>query len=115
MKTTTEVRDRKSEVSHTPGPWGVIDNGGDVRPEAIYAPEAGGYIVATTWAIVREPQRKANARLIAAAPELLAALEKCEAWLSRIREEDENLVIDHSEDGFGLIDARAAIQKARGC
>lgn len=88
MKTQkAEVGSQKSEVSHTPGPWGVIPNGGDVRPEAIFAPQAGGYIVATTWAIVPEAQRKANARLLAAAPELLAAcqamdssFDQCGPW-----------------------------------
>ena len=52
----------------------ITDNGGDVRPEAIVAAGHAGCVVATTWDIVPEDYRKANAQLIAAAPELLESL-----------------------------------------
>jgi hypothetical protein len=61
-----------TENKHTPGPWLITDNCCELRPEAIYAyPNGAGCIVATTWSIVPEEQRKSNAKLIAMAPTLL--------------------------------------------
>ena len=60
-------------MTHTPGPWHVNDN----EPEDIRIEDDDELIVAATWAFVapgRDGQEIANARLIAAAPELLAAL-----------------------------------------
>lgn len=110
MNAAAETEIQTTPTSHTPGPWGVIDNGGDVRPEAIYAPKAGGYIVATTWAIVPEPQRKANAHLIAAAPELLASLEKLAGHVAHYAA----MPHAHSEADKDFAEARRAIAKAKG-
>ena len=55
--------------AHTPGPWDYRDPDGKVR--------ANGEVVATVWQWLvkdRWDERDANARLIAAAPDLLAAL-----------------------------------------
>lgn len=67
-----------SELTHTPGPWGIKrskDGSGDI---GITAP--GVYnVVAECFAAMRHaaersPEVDANARLIASAPDLLAAL-----------------------------------------
>jgi hypothetical protein len=69
-------------MSHTPGPWvvhadGVLVLGAGPKRQAIVDCE--------TSASPNLPQaeRKANARLIAAAPELLAALKSLEADMDR--------------------------------
>ncbi|MFY2855016.1 hypothetical protein ACOTJG_13670 [Achromobacter xylosoxidans] len=97
-------------TNHTPGPW-VRDTGSgsgcDVRAE-------NGRKVAATWGINNgDPHRPAyraecdaNARLIAAAPELLEALE----WALRAMEARNPLWAE----GERFIAARAAIAKAKG-
>lgn len=68
-----------SDIMHTPGPWKVGFDGYTIREDK---GTHGGYYVANTAA--NQPDQmpenirqrdKANARLIAAAPELLEALE----------------------------------------
>jgi hypothetical protein len=54
------------KTSHTPGPWTSHDNGDTTS----YITARGGADIADTRSSVDEP---ANARLIAAAPDLLAA------------------------------------------
>lgn len=73
MKTT----ERKTE--HTPGPWTISKPAN--RSVAIYGrgPIVSGVIATVDCAWCHEDQRaeqRANTRLIAAAPELLAALQK---------------------------------------
>lgn len=89
-------------AQHTPGPWVLKQFGG---PQ-ISGPN--GYAVATMWGAlsVRElaGQDAANARLIAAAPDLLEALEMMVA-------------VSRSAPGFSAMvrkDAELAIAKARG-
>lgn len=55
-------------ANHTPGPWAVSKIGNPYDQHAIYAEPSGENVSVTV-------QGKANADLIAAAPELLAALE----------------------------------------
>ena len=70
-------------TKHTPGPW-VIDKDShhiNIRPEG------QGYLlatIATFWAETEENTHEANARLIAAAPDLLAALEQANEMLKYI-------------------------------
>ena len=102
-----------SEEKHTPGPWWVTDSG--IR-------DRGGYICHTRSATHYPGQderfeketleRAANKKLIAAAPELLEALQGldeayCRASTPLTREE-------RTEDRKRLIAARAAITKATG-
>ena len=67
-------------MSHTPGPWKVAENlFGNTASYEVYAnvetkSGKGGY---TRICQITPRDQKANARLIAAAPELLEALEKC--------------------------------------
>lgn len=58
-----------TQAKHTPGPWVVRE---DARDWAIIGPEPSW----VTGVDRRNHNAEANARLIAAAPELLAALEK---------------------------------------
>ncbi|MFA5898819.1 MAG: hypothetical protein WC829_06865 [Hyphomicrobium sp.] len=86
---------------HTPGPWRVIRQN-DI-PTAVMAPhpDLGGYGVCL---IVVGPEMEANARLIAAAPALVEALQEAQAALRSER----NLVGLHSQ-----IDAALAFVEAR--
>ena len=82
-----------SETKHTPGPWHTAgDQGVQIRSQRDQ--------IAKVWTM-RGNEWKANARLIAAAPELLEALKA---------------VLANSLDSKGLADAhkqaRAAIAKA---
>lgn len=104
-------------VKHTPGPWrvGPID---DTRVEDAHGNEVaqidGDYNQPETW-----PLMEANARLIAAAPELLLALNEL---LDAYSKPDERLCCDGRDCGcMGSTVhqqaehyARAAIAKAEG-
>ena len=84
-----------SEAKHTPGPW--VANC-DIYPVMVYRVSEEMEFVANTG------ESKANARLIAAAPELLEALQA----IMRCSKEGGYLFKDSSE----LYAARAAIAKA---
>lgn len=106
-------------ATHTQGPWTVTDDG-----YAITGADGGTLIVETTkanWenlaaaaaqgstlAQKHLPEVEANARLIAAAPELLAALE------ALVGEADLGEVDLDDDDRIKLDNARAAIAKAKG-
>lgn len=75
-------------TEHTRGPWFASDEDGEVYSLSDYSSVA---------IVLMNEEGKANARLIAAAPDLLAALKMC--------------VIERSE---WLDEARAAIAKAEG-
>ena len=111
----------KTEKSkHTPGPWSV----NDINPSDIYGYERGtkrGRFVATavnfgSGNCCHTEEDRANAHLIAAAPELLAALEKAllglmAATSAANREGNETAVEVYRE--IGDI-ACAALAKAKG-
>lgn len=82
-------------TKHTPGPWKWIGN-----------PSGAVEIFASDGSNVRLINQVANARLIAAAPELLAALESAMGMLKGHRETPER------EARYEF--ARAAIAKAKG-
>ena len=97
--------------NHTPGPWIlVLDNHPNHRSIYVRTDSHGGNIakvVATrdssndaTWS---QSRVEANARLIAAAPDLLAALERVTLQLAH----------EHTNDE-AWVEARAAIAKATG-
>ena len=97
---------------HTPGPWYVVglpwDNGGCVVANAD-DPHCGELICTTddrAWydhTDEDEERWRADARLIAAAPDLLAACEAALLWLEAWSEGDESAEI-----------LRSAIAKAKG-
>lgn len=90
----TFVKPAPAQPQHTPGPWSEHDG-------QIYAEnDPKGRTFALIPYYDREPEQDANARLIAAAPELLAALR----WV----------IGDDSSDEPCIVAARAAIAKAEG-
>lgn len=90
-------------AKHTQGPW----KRGVTSPK-IYG--ADGEPVARAWHDRDAIEREANARLIAAAPELLEALEAAETALIKDMEDPEGFNWEQS----GLLPKiRAAIAKAR--
>jgi hypothetical protein len=98
-----------SNAKFTPGPWearpmGAYNKGFDIYSEGV-RPSAGK--IAHVPATETKPV-KANALLIAAAPELLAALQTI---VESLADEDEEGLIEHVEP---MIAARRAIAKARG-
>lgn len=68
-------------AKHTPGPWAITRSDASGRPyqiRSLGAKDGPGAIVdVTRWAFLNmpsSPEAEANARLIAAAPDMLAAL-----------------------------------------
>ncbi len=94
-------------AQHTPGPW--IDQPGTTSGRVVIAPEQGK--VKRNVASCGGPNRDANARLIAAAPDLLAALiamrERWELYSGGIGHAGQT-------DDRLMRQADAAIAKARG-
>lgn len=65
-------------MSHTPGPWHVTKDGRS--EEIVRAADASGKPIASMW--MNGDSMEANARLIAAAPEMLAVLEAVDHTLA---------------------------------
>ena len=88
------------DAKHTPGPWQIGYPG--VKSQ-------GNYIADCDVSYVfPDDEKRANARLIAAAPDLLAALERCLPFVDRIR-------ANSGGDGnLTALTARAAIAAAKG-
>jgi len=107
-KSSTKNAER---VEHTPGPWAVHFIDRDGKPSLwIYSHDNGtpSRTVVETGALDCWPLSEANAQLIAAAPELLEALEACLADL-------EHYVSTHGPGpDVRLANAKAAIAKVRG-
>ena len=112
--------------SHTPGPWHVNHAGGakhgqefKISEYFVYAPETQDDVGICSDVIdpLTQKPSKANARLIAAAPDLLAALESAWQWMDGQSDAQ-------SKGGHATFDlmmlreqrdiARAAIDKATG-
>lgn len=91
-------------MKHTPGPWFI--NGHERYTKYVEARIGGGWVqeVAACGPTENPEQQEANARLCAAAPELLEALEACVARITNEVADAEFL--DEVEQ------ARAAIAKA---
>jgi hypothetical protein len=98
------------EAKHTPGPWEPI-HGCKNEGFEVYGPphkDRSGSVQYLVAKLPYDSHAKANARLIAAAPGLLEALDRA------VQDIDSGWA-DDAEDRFPwLIDARAAIAKARG-
>ena len=95
-------------AKHTPGPWkndGPTRQGG-VRIVAPYKPTCTYMVAEVLPDCPDDATRDANARLIAAAPDLLAALEKVLAAYEAAREPGHGTIL--------IDEARDAIAKARG-
>lgn len=92
---------------HTPGPWQVSRNNAGAIPLHFQPPEVigrnGQCCVASQMG--NGPEAEANARLIAAAPELLAA---CEAMLDKFQHD----TLEGEAGWDAVCAAREAIAKA---
>lgn len=93
---------------HTPGPW--IRYGGGKRRWAI-GRAGGGFCLCQ---MTRHNEAAANARLIAAAPDLLAACEAAEPFVRRFIALQRASGIDTTKPQKALSDLRAAITLAKG-
>ena len=87
------------QATHTPGPWTALDRG--YKSHVTDADMNWG-------AEIIGPGHAANARLIAAAPELLAVLEQCLPIIDAHRR------AALGEGDIAAMNARAAIAKAKG-
>lgn len=91
-------------MAHTPGPWMVAENlyGNTASYEVYTHTESksgkGGY---TRICQITPKDQKANARLIAAAPELLEALEASRKAINTL--DEDALGMETREDGHGGI------------
>ncbi len=105
-----------SETKHTPGPWRVIARANERNGPCVQRGRQGGFMI-----IGMSPEAEdADARLIAAAPELLEALESqisehYATWMAA-RADAEGAPTSHAlfEQEPSTIKARAAIAKATG-
>jgi len=93
------------KVAHTPEPWKYVEILGACF---VYA----GQREVLSYRHSPDAENRANARLIAAAPELLAALQAEEEW--RAREEDGALDPGWDYETMVVAKRRAAIAKATG-
>ena len=114
------------KTSHTPGPWHlsgyryVRDNAAPTARRARlcdpYSDLCEGYIISDENAAIcdiKSHRRAGDARLIAAAPDLLAALCGLLAWGSLARAVDPGLAKSINGDPCWTM-ARSAIARARG-
>lgn len=91
-------------TQHTPGPWAV----GKFNPSHVYQKGKNVTIARCEADICYTEEDKANARLIAAAPELLEALEGLVSLENEIR----RIASFSHETSMKYLNARAAIEKA---
>ena len=98
---------------HTPGPWKVFNSFGlrSLKSWHISADEKKARPVATIADI--DDSDRHNANLIAAAPELLAALEKCENVIGFSTLQGKLSGNPFSEASEALVAARKALDKVR--
>lgn len=129
MKSTTKTEataragqnSAQDETAHTAGPWTLAEVGSEYpKPHLVYvAVKQGAEMIAFAGAYIREPksgesrgriaesEARANARLIAAAPELLQAL-SFYVFVHETTKEGASLHVAADEK------ARAALAKATG-
>jgi hypothetical protein len=67
------------EAKHTPGPWCIDPHQSPEQPLTVFDGPNCGTLIAIVSGDPDEPENEANAKLIAAAPDLLAALERIAA------------------------------------
>lgn len=98
----------KKQTQHTPGPWRVDQNNYSVSSSA---GRFVAFAATTTQSVgIISPEMKANARLIAAAPDLLAA---AEAMLDRLETNNGGLALDPVQQRGWAERFRTAIAKAK--
>lgn len=101
------------DTTHTPGPWHTAKREGGIaiehREEKPYGWSQSEVALVYPLAMPEKGTGKANARLIAAAPELLSALEEMRALFGDHMQYD-----DEGYETAAILNAQAAIAKARG-
>lgn len=101
----------KTQPTHTPGPWNVSVNFPDGKTPTYYVAQDAQPGVVCLWPVASSGiASKADANIIAAAPDMLAALERASAITSR---RWRSLPPD-SEEKQAHQQIVAAIRKARG-
>ena len=99
-----------TQTAHTPEPWTVTENRNLPHHPIEVAGRDGNCCVAS--GLGDGPEAAANARLIAAAPELLAALEKLAPYAQQRAETEPPFTAKYARADYEI--ARAAIAKATG-
>lgn len=96
---------------HTPGPWRVAD----LRHQQNGQLRIHNSGCASANALARNSQAESNARLIAAAPDLLALLQEADDLLPRVSEDDPiaSALADWMRKARAAI-ARATAEQAKG-
>ena len=107
---------------HTPGPWNMAPIPPAYQPgeeTCVYVVDGAGRTIADCWpdddAVPPHTERRANARLIAAAPALVEALERCLPWIAKAGESGAFVGCIRPEGWQKAIEqARAALALAKG-
>lgn len=100
-------------MSHTPGPWEMQQQGTDFWVDTPCSPPQNRQdICRMSFRMTDRGVSEANARLIAAAPELLQALLQCQSWLREYHTQHGSPM----DDGLFALDEQVseAIAKATG-
>lgn len=92
-------------MTHTPGPWVVEPITNNDEAYGVYASAENAFVAVTPWG----PSTEENATLIAAAPDMLAALEEMNALFADHAQYDEE-----GHETAAIKAAQAAIAKAKG-
>ena len=93
-----------NNTQHTPGPWGILEEIGHPSLITAWNENAGATDdIAVVCDEYEGQPSQANARLIAAAPDLLAALQGMLEWARRV---------EVANPGHEIVDALEAIDKA---
>lgn len=96
--------DAKSNGAHTPGPWWADDSRYGtiyIEANAVIDKRLLQEICAVGPTESGREQQEANARLIAAAPDLLSAAEHAEAWIGDMPHGDNCYLSDHYDGDPG--------------
>jgi hypothetical protein len=102
-----------TNIEHTPGPWNITNGRRDYEHAEI-GTSAKTVAVILMADVEATDEDRANARLIAAAPELLEIVQAVAELRRKWRSQDEAETIDSTEymDGLDALDVDAAIAKA---
>lgn len=104
-------------TTFTPGPWEAVEVDDDIQAFGVISIRQPLHIavndIAAIWKRGGKQRTAANARLIAAAPEMLEALKRCTNWMESLRASGDAGFWDWKE-GDSYTSARAAIAKGTG-
>lgn len=101
-----------TNAQHTPGPWDNMADGTNVK--AFNSGVAIAQLENIPCGVSSYKERQANAKLIAAAPELLEALKWTESWIVKHGLDKAELITGQWAEVPILGTIRAAIAKATG-